>query len=421
MEDRLIGLSQFMSHGTFREKGIDLIEKQVKAIENLYTEFDHRKEKLYLEVRLLHTSFPLAKSNSWTTSSAVLLNAADDSRALLRSMEMKLYEQNTATISVTDIQDDQRDLITNELKYMNGIELLGRSNGNCPYTPYEHIPDYLKTLEEKVLTLPNEVTDKNKAYRDFLRMHNLIIERYNKFSELGSADNEYSKRDPVRPVYILSDIYQLMKYRYDIPKPERKKEESVVVDEPTVEQPQHVITLEGYPLNNLVLLLDVSFSMDKPNRLPLLKKSFEQLIRLMRKGDYVSIVTYSGKATVFLPPTSASDTTKIFKAINNLKSDGNTNIIDGLNLAYKTARKNFKVSGNNRIILATDGEFNTTESLYGLIEKNAMEIPLSVFDFSQKIEPATPIQSLAEKGKGNYIKVTPQNSLTVLVNEARKK
>jgi uncharacterized protein YegL len=419
MQDRLIGLSQLMNSGAFREKGSSVIDAEVKVIEQLYSEFDQRKEALYLEVRKAHSSFPLAKVNSWTNSAAVLLKAADDSRKILRQMEARIYEQNEAPISTTNIHDDQRDLITNELKYMNGIQLLGKYNGNCPYTPYERIPDYLKTLEEKVQTLAMPVKDNNKAYHDFLYMHNNIVEQYNKFAELGSADNEYSRRDPVRPVYLLSDIYQLMKYHFDPPKPEIKKEEPSVVIEPRPEPPEEVITFEGYPLNNLVLLLDVSHSMEKPERLPLLKKSFQQMIRLMRKGDQVSIVIYSGNATLALPPTSASDTSRIFKSLKNLKSEGSTNIIDGLTLAYKTARKNFKADGNNRIILATDGEFNTSEPLYVLAEKNATDIPLSVFDFSQKAD-VEPIQSLAAKGLGNYIKVTPENALKVLASEAQK-
>ena len=420
-QDKLIGLSQFVAAGKFDEKSGAYVDGEVAAIEKLYSEFDLRKEKLYLEVRKAYTSYPLAKSNAWHTSSKVLLKAADDSRRLLRQLELKLYEGSVQEFSTTAIHEDRRDLITNELKYMNGIQLLGKSNGNCPYTPYEYIPDYLNTTEEKIQALPKEIKDRSKVYRDILYMHNRVIDQYNKFAELGLGDNEYGRRDPMRPVYLLSDIYQLEKYHYDPPKPEVKKEEPPVVQEIVVELPKEIPSLEGYPYNNMVLLLDVSSSMNAPERLPQLKTSFQQMIKLMRKEDEVSIVVYSGKAAVLLSPTSASDTSKIIKAIQNLKSDGRTNVSDGLNLAYKTARKNLKTDGNNRIILATDGEFNVGESLYALAEKNAAEISLTVFDFSQKVEPIKSIQALAGKGKGNYVKVTPENSLEVLVQEARKK
>ena len=108
------------------------------------------------------------------------------------------------------------------------------------------------------------------------------------------------------------------------------------------------------------------------------------------------------------------------QSIQTLRSEGNTNIADGLALAYKTANKNFIEGGNNKIIMATDGEFKTTEPLYKLAEKNASKITLSIFDFSQLVAPLQPLQSLAEKGNGNYVKVTVENSLEVLAKEARK-
>jgi Ca-activated chloride channel family protein len=419
-QDKLIGLSQFIANGTFDDNSADYVDHEVKAIEHLYSQFDFRKEKLYLEVRKIYFAYPPAKSNSWIISSGVLLKAADDSRSLLRQLELKLYHGNAQTPSTSNIHDDRRDLITNELKYMNGIQLLGKANGNCPYTPYEYIPDYLNTTEEKIQKLPAEIKDKDKVYRDILYMHNRVIDQYNKFAELGLGDNEYGRTDPMRPVRLLSDIYQLQKYHYDPPKPEVTKVESVIIAGPPIEQPKEIYTLEGSPYNNMVLLLDVSSSMNAPERLPQLKSSFQQMIRLMRTEDEVSIVVYSGKAAVLLSPTSAVDTSRIDKAIQNLKSDGRTNVADGLSLAYKTARKNLKSNGNNRIILATDGEFNVGESLYTLAAKNAADISLTVFDFSQKPDPIKAIQALAEKGKGNYVKVTPGNSLEVLVREARK-
>ncbi len=420
LQDHLMELSQYMSSGAFRGKNIDYIDTKLKTIETLYTELDARKEKLFIETRRAYASYPTQKTNAWTVTSSVLLKSTDDSRKILKQIDQRVYEQNQSPIPTAAIHEDQRDLITNQLKYMKGIVRIGRNNGLCPYTPYEYIPDYLKTLEEKVVEFPTEVEDKNKTYGDFLYMHNIIVNQYNKFAELGLGGNEYSTNDPMRPVYILSYIQQPPKYHYEIPKPEIKKEEPTSEPEPVVEAPIEIISFDGYAFNNLVLLLDVSASMNRPERLPLLKKSFQQLIRLMRKEDEVSIVIYSGKATLHLPPISASDTTKIMQSIQTLRSEGNTNITNGLALAYKTANKNFIEGGNNKIIMATDGEFKTTEPLYKLAEKNASKITLSVFDFSQLAAPLQPLQSLAEKGNGNYVKVTTENSLEVLAKEAQK-
>lgn len=422
LADRTAGLSQTMSSGAFRQQGMPFIEQELQTIQKLFEEFDLRKEDLYHETRKVHGAYPPAKNNSWITAAVVLLKATDDSRAALRAAEKKLFDNDDAPINTTALHEDQRDLIINELKYMNGIKRIGKNNGLCPYNSYEYIPDYLKTLEEKIQALSGEVRDKKEAYRGVLYMHNRIVEQYNKFAELGLGGDEYSVNDPMRPVYLLPHILQMVKYRPEPPPPVETPKLVVPDPQPEVpkEEPPGEITFEGYPFNNLVLLLDVSSSMDKPERLPLLKKDFRELIRFMRPEDEVSIVVYSGKAAVLLQPTSAQDTATITKSIARLKSEGKTNISDGMNLAYKTARKNFKAEGNNRIVLATDGEFNTSETLYSLAEKNSDEIPLTVFDFSQKAEPIKSIQSLAEKGKGNYVKVTTENSLQALVNEARK-
>ncbi len=420
LQDHLMELSQHMSSGTFREKTIDYIDTKLKTIETLYTELDARKEKLFTEIRKAYASYPLQKTNAWTVTSSVLLKATDDSRKILKQIDQRVYDQNQSPISVAAIHEDQRDLIINQLKYMKGIVRIGKNNGLCPYNPYEYIPDYLKTLEEKVIDVPSTIENKSKTYGDFLYMHNIIVYQYNKFAELGLGGNEYATNDPMRPVYLLSYIQQPPKYHYEIPIPEIKIEEPTEEKETSAQTPSEFISFEGYSFNNLVLLLDVSASMNKPERLPLLKKSFQQLVWFMRAEDEVSIVIYSGKATLHLSPVSASDTTKIIQSIQTLRSEGNTNIADGLALAYKTANKNFIEGGNNKIIMATDGEFKITEPLFKLAEKNASKIMLSVFDFSQLDRPLQPLQSLAEKGKGNYVKVTSENSLDALAREAQK-
>jgi len=420
LQDHGIELSRYMSSGSFRGKSMDYINTKLKTIETLYTELDVRKEKLFYETRNVYASYPLRKTNSWITAASALLKATDDSRKILRQVELRVYEGNESPLSASAIHEDQRDLIINQLKYMNGIVRIGNNNGLCPYNPYEYIPGYLKTLEEKVVDFPTEVDNKSKTYGDFLYMHNIIVERYNQFAELGLGGNEYSKNDPMRPVYLLAYIRQPPKYHYEIPKPKEKVEEPVSEPEPITVVPIEPISFEGYAFNNLVLLLDVSASMNKPERLPLLKESLQQLIRLMRTEDEVGIVIYSGKATLHLTPRSASDTTQIMSAIQTLRSEGNTNIVDGLTLAYKTANKNFIEGGNNKIIMATDGEFKTTEALVKIVEKNAQKIMLSVFDFSQLPGPLTAIQTLAEKGNGNYVKVTSENSLQALAKETQK-
>ncbi len=422
IQENLMDLSKYLSRGDFRNGNVEFVDAKLNTVEMLYTELDLRKERLFMQIRKVATAYAPIKTNAWTNSAAALLRATDHSRFILQQMENKVYKGDESTISTAAIHEDQRDLIANQFTYMKGIIRVGRNNGLDPYVPYDYIPGYLKTLEEKITDLKPVITDKNKAYGDILYMHNIIVEQFNKFAELGlGADDDFN--DPMTPVYILSYIRQPPKYHHEIPKP--KEPEKTPEPEPTTELvvadvPREPISFEGYAYNNLVLLLDVSGSMNKPERLPLLKESFQQLVKFMRKEDEVSIVIYSGKAKVHLPPQSASDTTTIIRAIQSLRSDGVTNIADGLSLAYKTANKNFIKEGNNRIIVATDGEFKVNEDLFKIVEKNSGKIVLSVFDFSQLPDPLKSIQQLAEKGNGNYVKVTPENSLGVLADEARK-
>ncbi|HWW61244.1 MAG TPA: von Willebrand factor type A domain-containing protein, partial [Thermoanaerobaculia bacterium] len=110
--------------------------------------------------------------------------------------------------------------------------------------------------------------------------------------------------------------------------------------------------------NNLVFLLDVSGSMSPQERLPLIKSAFRVLVDQLRAEDKVSIVVYAGAAGLVLPPTSGTDRNTIFAALDKLEAGGSTAGGQGIELAYKVARDNFLASGNNRVILATDGDFN---------------------------------------------------------------
>ncbi|HEX2630453.1 MAG TPA: von Willebrand factor type A domain-containing protein, partial [Chitinophagaceae bacterium] len=118
------------------------------------------------------------------------------------------------------------------------------------------------------------------------------------------------------------------------------------------------IPLENLPSSNMVFLIDVSGSMSDPNKLPLVQQSLNLLTDQLREKDRVAIVVYAGNAGLVLPSTSGANKTKIKEAINNLEAGGSTAGGEGIQLAYKTAREGFIQGGNNRVILATDGDFN---------------------------------------------------------------
>lgn len=184
----------------------------------------------------------------------------------------------------------------------------------------------------------------------------------------------------------------------------------------------NMTSMRGFAHNNLMLLLDVSGSMASKNKLPLLKESFKYLISIMRPQDDVSIVIYAGDAAIVLKPTSASNQELINAVIDKLRSKGKTNVKAGFKLAYKWMSKNFKENGNNRIILATDGEFPVSRYIYRLVEKRASKgINLSVFSFGSATKKFETLEKLVEKGKGNYEQVDASNVKYKLVKEAQSK
>ena len=126
---------------------------------------------------------------------------------------------------------------------------------------------------------------------------------------------------------------------------------------------------ESLPPSNIVFLLDVSGSMSSPNKLPLLKSSFKLLLEQLDEEDRVAIVVYAGSSGVVLESTSGQHKEKIRSALDQLRAGGSTSGAAGLELAYKIATENFIKDGNNRIILATDGDFNVGASSDSAMKK----------------------------------------------------
>ncbi len=118
------------------------------------------------------------------------------------------------------------------------------------------------------------------------------------------------------------------------------------------------IPTRDLPPSNLVFLIDVSGSMDMPDKLPLVQQAFRALVRELRPEDRVAIVVYAGAAGLVLPPTGGDDKTAILQAIDRLQAGGSTAGGAGIRLAYDVAKEHFNSEGNNRVILATDGDFN---------------------------------------------------------------
>jgi len=185
-----------------------------------------------------------------------------------------------------------------------------------------------------------------------------------------------------------------------------------------------IIDQSDVPARNLVFLFDVSGSMNNADKLPLLKRAFSLLADNLRPQDKVSIVVYAGASGVVLEPTSGKDKGEILAALDRLEAGGSTNGGAGIHSAYAMADKGFIEGGINRVILATDGDFNvgtTSEGeLVRLIEdKRKSNVFLSVLGFGSGNLKDSTMEKLADKGNGNYAYIDSiAEARKVLVEEA---
>jgi Ca-activated chloride channel homolog len=224
-------------------------------------------------------------------------------------------------------------------------------------------------------------------------------------------DGRLPQKDAVR-------VEEMVNYfDYAWPKPESRKTPFaatvVVSDSPWNKGKKLVhVGIKGYEMNredapdaNLVFLMDVSGSMNSPDKLPLAVASMKLLLQRLKATDTVAIVVYAGAAGTVLEPTAIRNEDQILKALDSLQAGGSTAGAEGIELAYQLAEKHFRKGGVNRVLLATDGDFNVgidnTEELKSFIErKREKGIFLSVLGFGQGNYRDELAQALAQNGNG---------------------
>jgi len=224
-------------------------------------------------------------------------------------------------------------------------------------------------------------------------------------------------------------------FSYDYPTPKNLKQPFLATTEiaPSPWNPEaHLlhIGIKGFnqqtikrPAANLVFLIDVSGSMNSPDKIGLLKSSLKLLSKQMNASDHVSIVVYAGAAGVVLEPTAGNNQAKIRAALDQLSAGGSTNGAAGIHLAYQLAEQNFDKDGINRILIATDGDFNvgTTnfEALKELVEdKRKNGVSLTTLGFGQGNYNDHLMEQLADVGNGNYAYIDSiKEANKVLVNQ----
>ncbi|MEE9270163.1 MAG: von Willebrand factor type A domain-containing protein [Candidatus Krumholzibacteria bacterium] len=214
-------------------------------------------------------------------------------------------------------------------------------------------------------------------------------------------------------------VEELINYfRYDYPEPDESQPFSITTEMSdcpwnVTNKLVHIglqgkrLMLEDLPPSNLVFLLDVSGSMKPANKLPLVKSAIRLLTRELRRNDRVALVAYNSTVSLCLPSTRGDQKRTILDAVDRLQARGSTAGAAGLRLAYAVARKNFLKKGNNRVILATDGDFNVGVSsdheLVQLIEKERESgVFLSIMGFGTGNLKDSKLEKIADKGNGHY-------------------
>lgn len=468
MDDQCALLEIEVKEKRYEKDRLSKVYAIMERLKVLFEIWDDKKELLYWDVRKVYDSYPVANAtSSWQKSGKVLRELTDlDHDALFKAKEFYKGD-SSVTVPTEAINTKLRDVIANEYDNMKGIEKYGRNNGLCPYTPYEDLPKTSKSLAEAATNLKS-AANRSRYEHPYYRLvyhYNDIVDDYNKFCELSKTvphlptvhqpelfsvkypdtkkpDQPIAKRDDP-PVQKQNEAPKVEPKKETQPEPKRERTQDVVSTPPPVAQTkvQHdtvyierrdtvyltdndtnLRSMEGYATNNMILLLDVSGSMNSPEKLPLLKESVLNMVSMMREEDRVSIIAFSGKSKVLLESASFKNESKIKKAINGLKSSGKTDGNAGLKLAYEVADENYIRGGNNRIILATDGQFATSEETLALIQKFSKEdIFLTIFNFGKGAGASKELENLASMGKGNYSYISKENVELKLIREAKAK
>ncbi len=435
---------------------LESIFKSLARQEELVKAWDDKKEVLYNDLRLIYESFPSSQPmSSWQKSGKVLRDVADLDHKLL--FAIKAYYNGTSTSAVETVELDKlvREAIANEYDNMKGIQKIGRNNGLCPYTPYEDLPETSRHFSEAAKTLrpAGNRSGYDHPYHQFVYFYNDVVDDYNKFCELSTTVPHLKTIKEPELFWIASGQANVTK------KPVAEKSETPVSTSITAEAKQNETTAQagnqqlpsiktirdtivvtktdtvyllasseelrsmvGYATNNLFLLLDVSGSMNQPEKLPLLKQSMLNLLGMMRKEDRISIITFASKPKMVLKTTSFKEEDKIRKSVSDLTSSGKTDANAALRFVYKLADENYLRGGNNRIVLATDGDFIVDEQVTEVIKNSAgQDIFLSVFNFGKGMNASKNLERLANIGKGNYQSISRENLELQLIREVKAK
>ena len=452
--------------------------ESVKSLHHRGKSFNQKQNVMKNSLKIFAILILAAIAISFIGSVTITGSVTDESGVALQGVNVVVkgtvkgtQTDTNGNFSIT-IGDKETTLVFTQIGYMKTEE---KVSGRTVINVIMH--DDAKALEEVVVVGYGSKSDKRRALgaanRDMaapsvsmtgssanyksLNMNNpnFNTEGYSPISENGfkdvghnplstfSIDVDNASYSNVRRFINLGElppadavrIEEMINYfKYNYPEPEGEHPFSVYTEMATCPwNNNHLLLHVGLkgksidkstlPASNLVFLIDVSGSMDDPNKLPLLKSAFGLLVNELRPQDKVAIVVYAGAAGMALESTAGNRKEVIMKAIDNLEAGGSTAGGEGLKLAYAEAERNFIKGGNNRIILATDGDFNVGESSNGGMEKLVEEqrekgVFITVLGFGMGNVKDDKMEIIADKGNGNYAYIDNlQEARRVLVRE----
>lgn len=394
------------------------IIKKVKVVLGQTTKVNikmDQENEVLAEVVVVDYKVPLIRADQTSTGRTVTRNdlRSRSSGTYQRSNRKKRKAKRAGDINVKGSRAESTNY------YIDGIKVRGSSKFTCEYTKEHNREGYDEIVENAFYNTTDQALSTFSIDVDAASYANLRRMINNGEKPLGSA---------VR-------IEEMINYfDYEYPQPTTDVPFNLVTELsacPWNEQHQlfHIglqgksVDTSNLPPSNLVFLIDVSGSMAYPSKLPLLIQSFKLLVDQLRTNDRVAIVVYAGSSGLVLPSTSGSAKATITAALENLRAGGSTAGAEGIQLAYKVAKEHFIEGGNNRVILATDGDFNVGISSDGelvkLIEAKREEgVFLSVLGFGMGNYQDAKMQKLANKGNGNHFYIDGlSEAKKVLVSE----
>lgn len=253
----------------------------------------------------------------------------------------------------------------------------------------------------------------------FINSHNDPLSTFSIDVDTASYANirRYINQGSLPPVGSVRIEEMINYFQYDYPEPQKEPFSISIEPGPCPWTPEHrlvkigvqakKIPVQSLPPSNIIFLIDVSGSMNQVNKLPLLKKSMLMLVDKMRDTDRIGIVVYAGSDRVVLQSTPGSRRDEIISAIQSLGAGGSTHASSGIHTAYELAEQGFIPTGNNRVILASDGDFNVGVTTRGELEKLISDkrqagVFLTVLGFGMGNYHDDTMEILADKGNGNY-------------------